>query len=1510
LHVGDGGYGKATLESTRTPLQLFTLMKQKRYLERENIIYLQSFLFNIGRRDIAKKCAAFATRKNKLHFILPTAQPDADHDFLRCHIAGSLDHFTRVQLEQIRHTVANLLDCPPHYVLVNGLEPSQSLLLTLMVPKELLDSLLSASKEELSLLGYHHINFIYIGNMVDKRIEIPCIALETSAFYTMCIKVNGLPEYTTKEKLKRFFEDRREEGGGPVQDIKLDKAHGIAYIMFGDPEAVHRVMQNKPIMYDEHYIEIHPVKQHDESFTDLLLMSPGDKVDTASPRDEVDTADTDSVVLEVKGFSSKTADSTLEDYFESEKSGGGQDSIITPIKRITDTAYVTFKCKSDINPNSTKDGINNVLSNRTKVDMTSLDYGEDQTTALVFFDGPIDIEALKKACNSKPYDNQYLMIEAVPVTCCVMVENVANITTYDGLEMYFQYKAGGGEIIKIKRDAEDQSCIVHFLNPEVVTRVSQAVHVLDGNTLSVRPYYECLGVPASDEESKFSVPRSFDFVPENPVKMQFIEKSCTAAMKLNKEMDRVHAKASISSRNGEKKLEVVCSLTASVKSCYTLARRWKHSVQKALRYFFEEIKVDECHPLKDVWNEVEESLKKYQERMDTSDAVIHMDKVNVTVCVIGWGETQKDTLETVKSIIFENSEEFNKRKTIIEEVVNLRPIDMKILSHSQQIEDLQNRFQKVTIEVNSENGEVCICGLPIEVYECKSILMETMNRMQCVPVGEFSQHRVDFLKSEAISSYLKEQFAEKDFDGFVEYGHNGHVVVYASNECTGVELAHFLKDAVIETPRRLDELSDKLLQSDQLAKEIERLEEEYNRMVKIIPIPEDHCILTLVVASEDQGEVLEKIDDFLTINAIVGEFLPLPAAVIHHLQKHKTAELQSICDRYSAELVGVEYTSGGICVTGTEKGVRPAETDIAAVINSITQKHFTLEKPNIINYLKSSNGEICVEKVEQAKKCSVSLYCKGDKDFIKEKESIKASSAAQSQSEVYAKCDLDGRHCIQAVLCDITEMTVDVVVNSADSGLKLEGGLARILSQKAGQQMQKECSDFMKKKKEKLSNGEVFMSCSGALSCKRVAHAVGPAWQGGDYKEERHLREAVICSLEYCDKEGYRSIAIPAISTGVFNYPLDKATLVITEAVRDYFSEENTDSGIKEVHLCNIKPNVVEAFVVSMKASLPNVTVLQHENSSWKKYEKGEIYNLSNELQRAEISELEKEYNVEIETNYRIGRFKVYGLPKDISMVQDEIHKIIQTFSKSEQIEKSAQYFAKFVQWYLIDESVGEKPIPFDIRMNLKLEKPYRKNENVLLVEHGEESYRVNYVKMEVHCEHANVQHRLLRRVLSTESSSKLPNHWNDMAKEDDLMIKTLSTTTEEFNRVKTDFLSSVSRSLTTPTILKIERIQNRTLWVQYQAMKECRSTDFPSGKHLERTLWHGTTLEAIEGINMYGFNSRYCSTNTKAARYGQGVYFASNATTSMRDMYSKPDEHEKKRSVSMQGPDWGIHRG
>jgi len=107
-----------------------------------------------------------------------------------------------------------------------------------------------------------------------------------------------------------------------------------------------------------------------------------------------------------------------------------------------------------------------------------------------------------------------------------------------------------------------------------------------------------------------------------------------------------------------------------------------------------------------------------------------------------------------------------------------------------------------------------------------------------------------------------------------------------------------------------------------------------------------------------------------------------------------------------------------------------------------------------------------------------------------------------------------------------------------------------------GQTIQDECYQTLKTRGNQLSEGDILVSGAGQLPCKAVIHAVGPVFRGGHSGEEDCLHETIMKCMGAATEAGYTSIAFPAISTGIFQYPSKKATLVITEAIKTYFLEK------------------------------------------------------------------------------------------------------------------------------------------------------------------------------------------------------------------------------------------------------------------------------------------------------------------------------------------------------------------
>ena len=125
---------------------------------------------------------------------------------------------------------------------------------------------------------------------------------------------------------------------------------------------------------------------------------------------------------------------------------------------------------------------------------------------------------------------------------------------------------------------------------------------------------------------------------------------------------------------------------------------------------------------------------------------------------------------------------------------------------------------------------------------------------------------------------------------------------------------------------------------------------------------------------------------------------------------------------------------------------------------------------------------------------------------------------------------------IEVARLDITLARVDAIVNPANEGLQLGAGVAGAIRRRGGQSIQEECDRI-----GGCAIGEAVVTGAGNLPARWVIHAVGPRWRGGEEGEEMALASAVLAALSRAEEIGARSVALPAISTGVFNFPVERA---------------------------------------------------------------------------------------------------------------------------------------------------------------------------------------------------------------------------------------------------------------------------------------------------------------------------------------------------------------------------------
>jgi O-acetyl-ADP-ribose deacetylase (regulator of RNase III) len=159
---------------------------------------------------------------------------------------------------------------------------------------------------------------------------------------------------------------------------------------------------------------------------------------------------------------------------------------------------------------------------------------------------------------------------------------------------------------------------------------------------------------------------------------------------------------------------------------------------------------------------------------------------------------------------------------------------------------------------------------------------------------------------------------------------------------------------------------------------------------------------------------------------------------------------------------------------------------------------------------------------------------------------------------------------IALIKADITRLAVDAIVNPASRNLQGGGGLEGRIFAAGGKDLIDECHEL-----GGVERGEAKITPGHKLLCRFVIHTAGPVWKGGDQGEPAMLASCYQNSLKLAKGYGLKSVAIPAISTGNFGYPLDQATRVAVQEIAKFLS---ANKGIEDVYLVAFGDDAVDAF--------------------------------------------------------------------------------------------------------------------------------------------------------------------------------------------------------------------------------------------------------------------------------------------------------------------------------------------
>lgn len=170
---------------------------------------------------------------------------------------------------------------------------------------------------------------------------------------------------------------------------------------------------------------------------------------------------------------------------------------------------------------------------------------------------------------------------------------------------------------------------------------------------------------------------------------------------------------------------------------------------------------------------------------------------------------------------------------------------------------------------------------------------------------------------------------------------------------------------------------------------------------------------------------------------------------------------------------------------------------------------------------------------------------------------------------------LEGR--VRVKTGDITREQVDAIVNAANGSLMGGGGVDGAIHRAGGAQIKKECAEIRRTEHPNgLPTGQAIITTGGNLAAKHVIHTVGPVYGAGGADKARLLAECYRNSLSLAVEKGLKTIAFPAISTGIYGYPLDAAARVASQAIEETLM---ADKSLQEIRLVFFSQSDAELFL-------------------------------------------------------------------------------------------------------------------------------------------------------------------------------------------------------------------------------------------------------------------------------------------------------------------------------------------
>ncbi|XP_042370979.1 protein mono-ADP-ribosyltransferase PARP14-like, partial [Plectropomus leopardus] len=763
----------------------------------------------------------------------------------------------------------------------------------------------------------------------------------------------------------------------------------------------------------------------------------------------------------------------------------------------------------------------------------------------------------------------------------VRVESLPPTVVKDMLELYFEKNWALPE--NIVMIPTEQAAIATFKDPKVVENIcSKRDYVMRTIPIKVYPYYKSLGAALYGEERPtWQMPEPFTESVHHVVWKFLLMKKLLKT--INDQMSPLFC--SVDLENPEVKLSPLPSFLRQKGLTNERVNDWKNNAQKAFCEQMSRYMAFECPANAHAWKAAEKDVRS----VIREDAVPVLDASRGILTVAGRADDIKRIRASVENIVLKAMNQIKRQTDGVSEIMSMSSAMFYIL----QQEGFQRVAQDISLDMKLSFDEraqrLTITGLPAEVFQTKSWILER-NMGMCKKQLNFPPYLLDFLKTVDPMDMSHHLLTSQGISAIYSIESKGVFLLGSSESALAAAESKMKATLAVQTLDVEDQNVLKLQNWSDLNQQLlDAYNSSKNRTVAIQIHPERRDKVTVSGFQDPVKEICRSLTEFITNYSQVQETLRVEScAVVQFIDRKKSEDWARIAKDNGVE-VRFDAERPKITLAGARFHVQKAKLCFQELTSALFTDTFIVDKPGAKKYFQNQ-GSLFLSTIMTEFSCLVVL-CPDNQEEDEEE------NYEEENGLCYCKVKTASGVVVSVSKADICSFGVDAVVNAANEELQHIGGLALALLKAAGPKLQKISDDHVARN-GKLRPGEAIVTDACKLPCKYVVHAVGPRFSAIDRKTSvSRLKLAVKNSLTRAEEAKCSTIALPAISSGVFGFPVELCAETIAEAVREYCDSPGGPRSLTEIHLVDNNDNTVSVLATAVNKEFmdlgPTMTIPQ-----------------------------------------------------------------------------------------------------------------------------------------------------------------------------------------------------------------------------------------------------------------------------------------------------------------------------